>query len=272
MIKKLYPGGKEKAFNMTYDDGIVQDIEFIEMLNKYGIKATFNLNSGLMFQEFAWFHDCGMVVKRLSPERAKHLYEGHEIASHTLSHPYMDSLSAEQILHEMVEDRDNLETMFDTKVLGFAVPFDYYSQLIEDCVRIAGFDYARISETSLSYKPCEDYYRWKAGIFHLAPELETFVQGFVDTDEELALCQIVGHSYDLDAVHGWDRMEKLLDLVAAQDNIWFATNIELVRYLQAIRKADVTGEHIDNQSDMDLWYNIDGKVTVVRSGECIDLK
>ena len=65
MIKKLYPGGKEKAFNMTYDDGIVQDIEFIEMLNKYGIKATFNLNSGLMFQEFAWFHDCGMVVKRL---------------------------------------------------------------------------------------------------------------------------------------------------------------------------------------------------------------
>lgn len=81
MIKKLYPGGKEKAFNMTYDDGIVQDIEFIEMLNKYGIKATINLNSGLMFQEFAWFHDCGMVVKRLSPERAKHLYEGHEIAS-----------------------------------------------------------------------------------------------------------------------------------------------------------------------------------------------
>ena len=116
MIKKLYPGGKEKAFNMTYDDGIVQDIEFIEMLNKYGIKATFNLNSGLMFQEFAWFHDCGMVVKRLSPERAKDLYEGHEIASHTLSHPYMDSLSAEQILHEMVEDRDNLETMFDTEV------------------------------------------------------------------------------------------------------------------------------------------------------------
>ena len=143
MIKKLYPGGKEKAFNMTYDDGIVQDIEFIEMLNKYGIKATFNLNSGLMFQEFAWFHDCGMVVKRLSPERAKDLYEGHEIASHTLSHPYMDSLSAEQILHEMVEDRDNLETMFDTEVSGFAVPFDYYSPLIEDCVRIAGFEYAR---------------------------------------------------------------------------------------------------------------------------------
>ena len=60
MIKKLYPEGKTKAFNVTYDDGVLQDKEFVQILNKYGIKGTFNLNSELMKNQFAWFHECGM--------------------------------------------------------------------------------------------------------------------------------------------------------------------------------------------------------------------
>ena len=34
MVKKLYPFGKAKAFNVTYDD-ILQDVRFVELLNKY---------------------------------------------------------------------------------------------------------------------------------------------------------------------------------------------------------------------------------------------
>lgn len=44
-MKKLYPGGKKKAFNITYDDGVLQDQRFVALLNRYGIKGTFNLNS-----------------------------------------------------------------------------------------------------------------------------------------------------------------------------------------------------------------------------------
>ena len=89
MIRKCYPYGKKKAFNVTYDDGVLQDERFVALLNKYGIKGTFNLNSQLMREEFSWTHPNGMQVKRMSPERAKHLYVGHEVASHTLTHPYM---------------------------------------------------------------------------------------------------------------------------------------------------------------------------------------
>ena len=46
MIRKLYPNGKPKAFNVTYDDGILQDLSLVELLNKYNLKGTFNLNSG----------------------------------------------------------------------------------------------------------------------------------------------------------------------------------------------------------------------------------
>jgi len=36
MIKRLYPDGKAKAFNITYGDGILQDVRFVELMNKYG--------------------------------------------------------------------------------------------------------------------------------------------------------------------------------------------------------------------------------------------
>lgn len=68
MIRKLYPRGKKRAFSITYDDGITQDICFVELLNKYGLKGTFNLNSELMETGFEWTHETGLVIKRLSPE------------------------------------------------------------------------------------------------------------------------------------------------------------------------------------------------------------
>ena len=39
------------------------------------------------------------------------------------------------------------------------------------------------------------------------PRFAEFVDGFFETDEELALCQIVGHSYDLDTEQMWEQME-----------------------------------------------------------------
>ena len=40
--------GKMKAITFSYDDGVTQDQRLIAMLNHYGMKATFNLNSGLL--------------------------------------------------------------------------------------------------------------------------------------------------------------------------------------------------------------------------------
>ena len=40
--------GKKKAVTFSYDDGVMQDIRLIEIFNRYGLRATFNLNSGLL--------------------------------------------------------------------------------------------------------------------------------------------------------------------------------------------------------------------------------
>ena len=85
MVRRLYPYGKKKAFNVTYDDGVLQDVRFVELLNKCGLKGTFNLNSALMENEFEWTHEKGLVVKRRHTDVVKDLYEGHEVAYHQTS-------------------------------------------------------------------------------------------------------------------------------------------------------------------------------------------
>ena len=42
-----YPGFRKKALTLSYDDGVVQDARLMELLDRHGIKATFNLNGFL---------------------------------------------------------------------------------------------------------------------------------------------------------------------------------------------------------------------------------
>ena len=43
--------GKMKVLTLSYDDGVVEDIHLVQILNKYGLKATFNINTGVYAPE-----------------------------------------------------------------------------------------------------------------------------------------------------------------------------------------------------------------------------
>ena len=74
-VYQCFPGGKHKALTMSYDDGRTQDRRLIEIFNKYGIRGTFHLNSGLMDEN------------HIQPEEVPTLYKGHEVSCHTVTHP-----------------------------------------------------------------------------------------------------------------------------------------------------------------------------------------
>lgn len=270
-ISRCYPGGARKAFNVTYDDGVLQDIEFVSLLNRYGLKGTFNLNAQLMEQSFSWVHENGMTVTRLSPVQAHGLYEGHEVASHTLTHPYMESLTREQLVWEIGEDKRRLEQLFGEEVAGFAVPFDHYSPQIARCVQDCGLAYGRCSEESRSYSPWQDCYRWRAGMFHLSPGLERFVESFLQIGQELALCQIVGHSYDLDAEDMWQRMEAIFQRICDCGDVLPMTHIQIVRYIEAMKQAKLEKGRITNPTETELWFRVGEETVRVPPGEDICL-
>ena len=66
-----FPGGRKKALTLSYDDGVRQDRKLIKILDKYGIKATFNINSGCFSKDT----DFDSLQGRMSEEEVKALFE-----------------------------------------------------------------------------------------------------------------------------------------------------------------------------------------------------
>ena len=92
--------GKNKAVTFSYDDGVEEDKRLVELLNRYGLKATFNLNSGIQTGASFWESN-GIVIRRMNIKGLKELYKGHEIAVHTLTHANLEMCSEETIYNEI---------------------------------------------------------------------------------------------------------------------------------------------------------------------------
>ena len=124
---------------------------------------------------------------------------------------------------------------------------------------------------SRSFLPPEDTFNWTAGIFHLDERLTGFVDAFLSSSDELAFCQIAGHSYDLDTENMWGVMEDIFQKISADFEVLPMTTIELIEYLRAMRNVEITGQRIQNNSGIGLWFQIDGKIYEIAAGQGIDL-
>ena len=98
MEKNIY----KKIFTMSFDDGTIQDRRFINLIDKYKLKCTFNLNSGLFGQVHNIVHD-GIEVchDEVPSSEVNMLYRNHEIAVHTVNHPNLLDCSREEIIREV---------------------------------------------------------------------------------------------------------------------------------------------------------------------------
>ena len=98
--------GKMKALTFSYDDGTTQDKRLVELFNKYNMKATFHINSGLLGNPGELLRE-GVHVRhdKVQKEEVRAIYAGHEIAAHTLTHPNLINLDDAAVIKEVEEDR-----------------------------------------------------------------------------------------------------------------------------------------------------------------------
>ena len=134
-----FPGGKSRALTLSYDDGVEQDIRLIGIMKQYGLKGTFNLNSGLYAPEGTVYPE-GHIHRRMTKEQAIDLYKesGMEVAVHALTHPFLEQLSVNECTWEVIADRMNLEQEYDVIVRGMAYPFGTYSDQVVDVLEKDG--------------------------------------------------------------------------------------------------------------------------------------
>ena len=228
--------GKMKALTFSFDDAVSQDIKFIELLNKYGMKCTFNLNSGLLGQSGQVSIGAVKInhVKAAAAD-VRAIYEGHEIAAHTISHPLLPSIeSDDEIVRQVEEDRLRLSELAGYDVVGFAYPcggINFDDRVVKLIKERTGVKYARNIISSFSFDTQPDLYKFKPTVHQHANPNEMFALGekFIEMKpDKPQIYYILGHSYEFDYRDGWERFERFLKMMAGHDDIFYGTNKEIL--------------------------------------------
>ena len=226
---------KKKAITFSYDDGVTQDIRLIELLNKYGLKCTFNLNSELLSKK-------GMLIRegqrishyKVHPEDVKDIYDGHEVAVHTLTHPNLTQRDDAEVIRQVETDRLNLSRLVGYEVVGMAYPCggvnndDRVAELIK---KNTGVRYSRTITTTGSFDLQDNLYRFNPTAFHLDfDELMRLGTSFIELKPETPkVFYIWGHSYEMDyGADYWVKLEEFFKQISNKDDIFYGTNKEVL--------------------------------------------
>ena len=263
-ITKIYacfPGGKHKVLTMSYDDGKHEDRRLVALFNQYGIKGTFNVKSGLE----------GDPV-RIPQAEYKELYKGHEVACHTVSHPTIERCPLPLVAQEIIEDRKKLEEIMGYPVRGLAYPNGSHSPPIRAMLPSLGIRYGRIVGNSDGFSMPEDFMSWKATCHH-DHELLKLGEEFVNLQKKQYLYMMYGwgHSYEFTKNNNWEVMEDFCKLVGGRDDIWYATNIEIVDYMDVVKAAQFAadGSFVYNPCVQSLWLCVDDEKFIEEKGGAV---
>lgn len=273
-----FPGGLAKALTLSYDDGVEQDIRLMEILDKYGIKATFNINSGLYAPE-GTVYPAGKAHRRLPESQIVPLYSNpnHEVAVHTLTHPRLEMMPAANVAYEVIKDRENLEEAFGRAVRGMAYPYGSYNDEVVQTLKSCGIVYSRTTQSTRRFDIPTDWLRLPATCHHKDSELMALATKFASISKNAnnpQLFYLWGHSYEFEMDDNWNVIEEFAEFIGGRDDIWYATNIEVYEYIEdynrLIHSAD--GTIIKNPTSRTLYFALlGGPAYSIAPGETIKI-
>ncbi len=227
--------GKLKAVTFSYDDGITQDIRLIELLNKYNLKCTFNLNSELLGRKGMLIRENQRIAHyKIHPEDVKAFYDGHEVAAHTLTHPHLPPLDTAEVIRQVEQDRLNLSELVGYEVVGMAYPGggvnndDRVAEIIKNST---GIKYSRTITCNDGFDLQDNLYRFNPTVYHLDfDKMMEMGEKFINmTPDKPQIFYIWGHSYEMDyRPDYWIKLEEFFKLIANRDDIFYGTNNEVL--------------------------------------------
>ncbi len=260
-----FPKGKRIAVTTSFDDGQIFDRRIVEAFNKWGMKGTFNLNSSkLSCKERK--SDVHLEAKEVAG-----LFEGHEVAVHTVTHPHLTKLGEAQIAEEVLGDRKALEDLVGYPVRGMAYPYGSYDQRVIDVIRQLGIVYSRTCENDPRHFPAREPLAWASNghMFHKDPcPMNEKFEKFYSNQHATGVFFIWGHSYEFDRGGCWDMLEKIFKPISGKPDVWYCTNIELFDYEEARRRLVIAANKLSvfNPCSTAVTINVDGELMDVGPG------
>ena len=227
--------GKRKAVTFSYDDGVTQDIRLIGLLDKYGLKATFNLNSAYLGLPGRLERENTVVShNKVHACKVKETYRNHEVAVHTLSHPNLTEQDAGTIVWQVEQDRKLLTGLVGYDVVGMAYPcggVNNDDRVAEVIKTQTGVKYARTITSTYNFDLQTNLHRFNPSVYHVMEfdRLMELGKRFVALKTTAPqLFYIWGHSYEFDIADNWQRMEEFCRLISGQPDICYGTNRDVL--------------------------------------------
>lgn len=270
-IYMRYIDGKAKAFTISYDDGSIWDKKMLDLMKEYKIKGTFNLNSGRMTPEFETDSDIFIPIKA---DEANDFYpkEYCSIASHSKDHPTLTNLPIKSVFDQLFDDRIALENTFKTIIKGHAIPNGPYNETILNTGKLCGFKYMRSIDNTFSLEFPKTFFPWaptcaasnveKCGLIS-----ENFVNE--TPTKEPFLFYVWGHAHFLEKRNQWNYVINLFKKVSFKDDVWYATNDEIVDYTEKFNRLVWSADKktVYNPSNEKMWFSANGATHCVNPGE-----
>ncbi len=219
----------KKAITFSFDDGNIDDVRLIEILNKYNLKGTFNLNSSMLADSFVWNHEGIKEVHHLNYSEHPNIYDGHEVAGHTVRHPHLENLSYVAKKNEIELDRIYLKALYGYDILGMALPFGTYDQEVVEVLKELKVLYCRTIESTFKFEMPNTLPLLHPTCHFKNKDLDKLTDEFLnaDSDEDM-LFYIWGHSYELITEEDWASFEAFCSKISGRDDIYYCTNKEAI--------------------------------------------
>ncbi len=242
-VRKGKSMGK-KYFVWSFDDGLEEDKEIVKILKKCNMGATFNLNSGLFGKRQMIGRIGNMGIKevpiedynpkkisllkysihyRIPKDEIVQVYEGFEVASHSLEHVNLPKEGNDECNKQVEEDVKNLEELFGQKIIGFAYPYGSNNDMTRDVLVANGIKYARTVEKAKDFSFPQNPLMISMTGWIIDKDILNKVQRFVDLEsEEDQFFLMFAHGYELDfntKECNFDMFRRICDMVAGNDDI-----------------------------------------------------
>jgi peptidoglycan/xylan/chitin deacetylase (PgdA/CDA1 family) len=172
----------------TFDDGVADQLQGKSLLEKYGMRGTFYINSALV----------GLPGYMTRTDLDALRTAGHEIGGHTATHQNLPTLSADEQNRQICLDRNTLLS-WGYAVTSFAYPFVEFDSTTKSIVRTCGYNSARAAGDLRGPFGCTD-----CPAAETVPPLDRWaIRTPDDVESNWTLAQLKAVVTRAEAVGGW---------------------------------------------------------------------
>lgn len=135
-------GPAQNRIVLTFDDGYVNVLRYgLEPLARTSFVAIQFLVANLLGKRNEWDVSLGEAPELMMDKAQvrEWLAAGHDIGSHTLTHPRLTQLSHPEAMEEITASRKKLEDLFGRPIQHFCYPYGDWNEQLQESVQAAGY-------------------------------------------------------------------------------------------------------------------------------------